>query len=334
MTVISTQPPQLSDSEVQEIIQNIYGIKASVLTLNSERDQNFYLKGDDGNEYVLKISNPKEDLDLIKLQSASLKHIHAFDQSLHVPVPIQSIEGKIINYVDGNIVRVQSFLEGQFIKDVVNPSPQLLKIFGEFLGKLDIAFKEFDYPILKRDWVWDIRNIAFLKKHLSYLEDQADQAIVDHFISNYELNINPIEKHLRRQYIHNDGNDHNVLLNEKGHIAGIIDFGDMAHTFLACELAVAISYLILEEKNPQEKIKAVVDGYQIILPLLAEEIDSLIHLKVALILKHDPLMQVQVQSHHIFHVSHVENLQCDQEYHCQNDIKLIPFHRMMIQFLK
>jgi len=278
MTVISTQPPQLSDSEVQEIIQNIYGIEASVLTLDSERDQNFHLKGDDGNEYVLKISNPKEDLDLIKLQSASLKHIHAFDQSLNVPVPIESIEGKIVNHVDGNIVRVQSFLKGIFIKDVENPSLQLLNEFGKYLGKLDIAFKAFDYPELKRDWVWDVRNIGFLKTHLQYIENQNDQDIIAHFIANYESNIYPIEKYLRRQYIHNDGNDHNVLLNEKGHIAGIIDFGDMAHTFLACELAVAISYLILEDENPREKIKAVVDGYQIILPLLAEEIDSLIYL--------------------------------------------------------
>jgi len=127
MRVISTQPPQLSDSEVQDIIQNIYGIGASVLTLDSERDQNFHLKGDDGNEYVLKISNPKEDLDLIKLQSASLKHIHAFDQSLNVPVPIESIEGKIVNHVDGNIVRVQSFLKGIFIKDVENPSSPVIK---------------------------------------------------------------------------------------------------------------------------------------------------------------------------------------------------------------
>ena len=278
MTVISTQPPQFINIEVQKIVQNIYGINASISTLDSERDQNFHLKGDDGKEYVLKISNPQENIELIELQSAAIKHIHFFNQSLNVPVPIKSIDGKIINHVDGNIVRVQSFLEGQFIKDVVNPSPQLLKIFGEFLGKLDIAFKEFDYPVLKRDWVWDIRNIAFLKKHLSYLENQADQAIISHFIANYEFNINPIEKHLRRQYIHNDGNDHNVLLNNKGHISGIIDFGDMAHTFLACELAVAISYLILEDENPQEKIKAVVDGYQIILPLLSEEIDSLIYL--------------------------------------------------------
>ena len=133
MTVISTQPPQFINIEVQEIIQNIYGINASASKLDSERDQNFHLKGDDGNEYVLKISNSQEDIKLIKLQSAALEHIHVFNQSLIVPAPIKSIKGKIINHVDGNIVRVQSFLKGQFIKDVVNPSPQLLKIFGEFL---------------------------------------------------------------------------------------------------------------------------------------------------------------------------------------------------------
>jgi len=278
MTVISTQPPQLSYSEVQEIINNIYGIEASVLTLNSERDQNFHLKGKDGNEYVLKISNSKEDLDLIKLQSASLKHIHAFDQSLNVPVPIESIEGEIVNHVDGNIVRVQSFLKGIFIKDVENQSPQLLNEFGKFLGKLDIAFKKFDYPELKRDWVWDVRNIGFLKTHLKYIENQTDQDIISHFITNYESNIYPIEKYLRRQYIHNDGNGHNVLLNENGYISGIIDFGDMAYTFLASELAVAIAYLILEDEYPQEKIKVVVEGYQSVLPLRKEEINSLIHL--------------------------------------------------------
>ena len=66
MKVISTKPPQLGHSKVQEIIQNIYNIDASVLALNSERDQNFHLKGYDGNEYVLKISNPREKIKLIQ----------------------------------------------------------------------------------------------------------------------------------------------------------------------------------------------------------------------------------------------------------------------------
>jgi len=67
-------------------------------------------------------------------------------------------------------------------------------------------------------------------------------------------------------------------LNENGYISGIIDFGDMAYTFLASELAVAITYLILEEEDPFEKIKAVVCGYQSIMPLREEEIESLIYL--------------------------------------------------------
>ena len=67
-------------------------------------------------------------------------------------------------------------------------------------------------------------------------------------------------------------------MDEKGHISGIIDFGDMAHTFLVSELAVAITYLILEEEDPFEKIKTVVYGYQSVLPLREEEIESLIYL--------------------------------------------------------
>ena len=123
-----------------------------------------------------------------------------------------------------------------------------------------------------------MRNIDFLKSHFTYIENQKDQQVISLFIQNYELNIIPIEKHLRRQYIHNDGNDHNVLLNENGQISGIIDFGDMAHTFLVSELAVAITYLILEDEYPQKKIKVVVEGYQSVLPLRKEEINSLIHL--------------------------------------------------------
>ena len=64
-----------------------------------------------------------------------MNHITTFDCSLNVPVTVKSIDGQIINYFEDYIVRVQSFLMGSFIKDVENPSPQLLNEFGEFLGK-------------------------------------------------------------------------------------------------------------------------------------------------------------------------------------------------------
>jgi len=207
-----------------------------------------------------------------------LKHIANFDSSMQVPRTIKTLEGKFISQNNGCFIRLQSFLAGRFIKDVENPEPFLLEEFGAFLGKLDVAFREFSYPDLKRKWIWDVRNIDFLKSHLDYIESESDKAVVSHFIANYHLKIVPNEKYLRTQYIHNDGNDHNVLLNDNGHISGVIDFGDMAHTFLASELAVAITYLILEEAEPETKIKSVVQGFQSVYPLRDEEIDSLIHL--------------------------------------------------------
>ena len=56
-----------------------------------------------------------------------------------MPIPIESIDEKTIHHVDGNIIRVQSYLGGKFIKDIKNPTSQLLSEFGKFLGKLDLA---------------------------------------------------------------------------------------------------------------------------------------------------------------------------------------------------
>ena len=278
MSVISSPPSRFSPSEAHQIAKTLYGFEVSVKVLDSERDQNFYLKREDGKEFVLKISNPAEDIELIKLQVASLKHIANFDSSIQVPSTIQTEGGEFISQHNGCFIRLQSFLAGHFIKDIENPESFLLEEFGAFMGKLDVAFREFGYPDLKRKWIWDVRNIDFLKSHLDYIESESDKAVVRHFIANYQLNIVPNEKYLRTQYIHNDGNDHNVLLNDNGHISGVIDFGDMAHTFLASELAVAITYLILEEAEPETKIKSVVQGFQSVYPLRDEEIESLIHL--------------------------------------------------------
>ena len=223
MSVISVPPSRFSPSEAQQIAKTLYGFEVSVKVLDSERDQNFYLKREDGKEFVLKISNPAEDVELINLQVASLKHIANFDSSMQVPRTIKTLEGKFISQNNGCFIRLQSFLAGRFIKDVENPEPFLLEEFGAFLGKLDVAFREFSYPDLKRKWIWDVRNIDFLKSHLDYIESESDKAVVSHFIANYHLKIVPNEKYLRTQYIHNDGNDHNVLLNDNGHISGVID---------------------------------------------------------------------------------------------------------------
>ena len=52
----------------------------------------------------------------------------------------------------------------------------------------------------------------------------------------------PLRSTLRSSIIHNDGNDHNIVIDDEGHVAALIDFGDMAYTPLVVELAVTITY--------------------------------------------------------------------------------------------
>ena len=48
--------------------------------------------------------------------------------------------------------------------------------------------------------------------------------------------------------IHNDGNDHNILVLD-GEMAGLLDFGDMVSSALVCEVANTAAYCILDKRG-------------------------------------------------------------------------------------
>jgi Ser/Thr protein kinase RdoA (MazF antagonist) len=77
--------------------------------------------------------------------------------------------------------------------------------------------------------------------------------------------------------VHNDFNPHNVLVNapEATYPIGLIDFGDMVHTPIVCDLAVACSYQIGEGADPLREMCALVAGYSGKLPLEHEEVSLL-----------------------------------------------------------
>ena len=59
--------PKFTLEEIPDLIQEIYGLKDSAKELSSERDQNFFFKGDSGKEFVVRISNTAERLEVIVL---------------------------------------------------------------------------------------------------------------------------------------------------------------------------------------------------------------------------------------------------------------------------
>jgi len=102
------------------------------------------------------------------------------------------------------------------------------------------------------------------------------------FFLQFETGILPLLPKLRKSVIHNDANDHNILTESKGsngaEISGIIDFGDMVHTYTICELAIACAYIMLGKADPLDSILDVVRGYHKTYPLQEGELEVLFYL--------------------------------------------------------
>ena len=243
-----------------------------------------YLVKDNLSQYILK-SYPYEEglLDIVKAENEVLIYLqeHGGNQ---FPKPISFKDGEYVKAIEVNgevsIYRVLSYLDGAFLGDV-STTDELLQSLGSFLAHLDNQLQKINnYTIKSRKWEWDIQYLHLNKKYLSDIPKAYDRNIVSYFIQQFEENVLPIIPELRTQLIHNDANEWN-LLTQNGKVSGIIDFGDLAHSFLINELAVAITYACYNKEHPLESIPTILKSYNEILALNENEIHVLYYLIAA-----------------------------------------------------
>ena len=279
MSVFSTPPPAFSIEEAEAMVFDFYGLIVRASALNSERDQNFLCSTPDDQRIVLKISNPDEDKAVLVMQNECMKYIHDHGAQLQVPLAIAGNAGNDIFVVNREattyLVRTVSYLPGLQLKDVAHNESMLYEL-GSFLGSLRQAMSGFDHYAASRDFPWDIAYIDFIKAHKRYLPE--GEEIVDYFVGLYEKNVLPNQTNLRKGVIHNDSNGDNVLVDNDGAIRGIIDFGDVVYSFVACEPAVCMAYVALEKDEPLEPIAQVLKGFHEKFPLTCDELLSVVYM--------------------------------------------------------
>ncbi len=275
-SVFTTHPPTFSKSEAEKICASIFGLSGKAQDLYSDRDQNFLFQSNSDQKYVLKISNPEERREILDLQNEATLFIHSQDSNFGVPLQI----GEIIEFEkDGQtyFVRLIEYLDGQFLKDSTMSDPDHEKL-GEFLGKLSQSLAGFSHPAADREFEWDVRTTNLIKSRLDYLKSKSDKKTVAHLLNEYENNVLPIAIELKMAVIHNDGNDHNILVDENGETTGIIDFGDMVYSYQAAEPAVCMAYLGLEKEDAFTPMAQVLKGYHSCFSLNNSELKSVIYL--------------------------------------------------------
>lgn len=278
LNTFNTAPPLIKHETAHEFLYKNYGISGSIDKLTSDRDLNFKVTSNEEN-FVMKIANSSEDKNILEMQNMALKHISSKNANIEVPTPLMSKQKKDIMIFEYNnkkyFVRLLTYIEGDFLKDVTL-NKKMMSSVGEFLGKLDRSLENFNHNASKREFIWDAAQIDTLNQHL--VHSKTDESLIKFFINTYKDKVCPYLNKLPKSIIHNDGNDHNVIIDPKGKIKSIIDFGDMTFTLRALEPAVCMAYTAMNQENPFELIASTLKGYNSVQPLSMYELESVMYL--------------------------------------------------------
>jgi 4-aminobutyrate aminotransferase-like enzyme/Ser/Thr protein kinase RdoA (MazF antagonist) len=293
MDLAVTNAPRFTAQEAVRIAEQHYGITGDATPLPSERDQNFLLRPEKGEWLLLKIANSEEQREVLQFQNTVLALLAERCPALRFP----RIIGGLKKYA-GYFVRLQSWVDGEVLAKAPNHSEELLASLGTALGQIDRALDGFDEPAAHRELRWDIRHADQARVHMDLLPPSR-RALVEAGFSEWER----VDwSGLRTGVIHGDANDYNVLV-DGGRVVSILDLGDSVHTALACDLAIAIAYVMLGKADPVAAARTVVEAYHAEFPLTEAEADSLWGLAIGRL-----CLSVCYSAHHAKAAAHNEYL--------------------------
>ena len=116
-----------------------------------------------------------------------------------------------------------------------------------------------------------------LRPLLDEIAEPERQALAARALDGYDERVLPRWERLRAQVVHGDFNLDNLLLDDDGAVAGILDFGDCCHTALAADVAVALASF-LRGRPPEDAFRVAriaLDGFSSRLPLEPLELELL-----------------------------------------------------------
>ncbi len=287
--VLRGEPPTFDTDAAAQIAERHFGLRGSASGVGSERDQGFVIRGADGPVGVLKISNASEDASVVDMETAAALHVLEVDPLLPVAAPLRVLGAgaaggrtAFVTTVDGpgglaHLVRACAYMPGTASIDPPEIGAEAAYDYGVVVARLARAMRSFFHPSAGRVLMWDVHHAAAMRPLLDAIDAGDHRVLLTQVLDRFEASVLPRWPSLRSQVIHGDVTVDNALVDEGGRITGIVDFGDMSHTALVCDLSSAIESLLVH--RPFEDVvpiaMRVVDGYRSVTPLEPAELDVL-----------------------------------------------------------
>jgi 4-aminobutyrate aminotransferase-like enzyme/Ser/Thr protein kinase RdoA (MazF antagonist) len=271
---LQAPPPVFGVADAARIATEVFGLDGTITPLASERDLNFRV--DEGERtFLLKLQNPADDAAVVEMQTRALQHVERQDPGLPVMRVVPTARGALWAEVRGSdgrvsLARAFTFLDGHNPK-TEELDERALFDWGATVARLARALRGFFHPAAGYEIQWDVRRTPKLRALLSYVRDARRRSLVELVLDRFDANVAPVIDGLRAQVLHDDMSLDNVLVDDRGRITGITDFGDMTHTALVCDLAVTLSDVLDGRPDAFDMARPVIRGYQSVTELEGAE---------------------------------------------------------------
>ena len=220
MSDLIASQPKFSFPQVIDFVQDHYGLRVSLRSLESERDQNFLATDSDGQRFVVRIANHRVDPRFLDLENLALLRLAESGIADRVPSLVMSGKGEPMAWVSDGAerfpIRMVGFIEGELLAGVRPQADGLLYQLGGLLGSLTATLSTLDHPASRREFHWDLDQVSSTLSQ--YREFAGDFDLLDGFLERYQGRVLPRRESLRKSIIHNDANDHNVIVLSLIHI--------------------------------------------------------------------------------------------------------------------
>jgi Ser/Thr protein kinase RdoA (MazF antagonist) len=264
------------ESRVIDRLTGSYGLTvAGLALLGGEFDRNYRVTTETGRQYLAKWQAHRGDEREQRWREDILVHAAGRDAGVAIPTIVPTVDGARHDTVgpDDTALTLFDWVPGIEWSKVDGHSEALLRRLGATAARITKALRGFPHDALPPTHHWDVtRSREAITSCLVEDPGLADRDFVDTTLRWFD-DAAPTLPSLPRAVVHQDLNDHNVLVDpERDAIAGVLDFNDALFGLRVAEVAIAGAYAMLRRSHPLNVLGHVVAGYHGVTPLRDDEL--------------------------------------------------------------
>ena len=250
---------------IETLVYTNYGIKVKATQVEGESDDNFKLNSKN-KSYFFKIYPKKTDPKFVKFQTNLLINLKDYKKAANNKLTLDKKPYATFFDKENEIryFRMNDWINGRLWSSVNPINKNLRHELGLESAKLILKLKKINSNYLREDFDWDLSNYLWIDKFYKKIDiGKKRQLIIENLLLNFKKKQSEYDG-LRKNLIHNDLNDNNIIVSENlktPNIVGFIDFGDCIKSQLINELAVTCTYGIIDSMNLLESACEIIKGF-------------------------------------------------------------------------